>query len=213
MDELDSKSDLNPTEGEDNKPPLDSPRSVPLVTDLAQKTKVSKTNDDDTLINLHIGNPLRRITEILEDIKKQKAFSFTLKGSLGIMGVMLTLSLFGFFGTTHVLCDKGVQTHIGRVKVLQVTDIEPDHVIARAQRMIKYFSTFFQEATKSSPRYRYILEISDNTTIHLNRGRDASLSPFKDLTVYATGTYDSCSKEMTIETPEAIEEYKEKLIN
>jgi len=36
--------------------------------------------------------------ELLQDIKKQKAFSFTLKGSLGIAGVALALGMFGIFG-------------------------------------------------------------------------------------------------------------------
>ena len=179
----------------------------PVTSTVLNKTKVSETSDDDTLINVHIGNPLRRITELLEEIKKQKAFSFTLKGSIGIMGVALALSFLGFFGTTHALCDKGVQTHKGVVKVLKVTDAEPDHVVAKIQRIIKYFSTFLSPDDNTSPRYRYILELSDNTTIHLNRGRDASFTPFKDKAVYATGNYDSCSKQLTIQTPEAIEEY------
>lgn len=179
----------------------------PVAAVVANKTKVSETDDDDTLINVHIGNPLKRITELLEDIKKQKAFSFTLKGSIGIMGVALTLSLLGFFGTTHVLCEKGIQTHKGIVKVLKVTDTEPDHVVAKIQRIIKYFSAFFSSDDNTSPRYRYVLELSDNTTIHLNRGRDASFTPFKDKSVYATGNYDSCSRELTIQTSEAIEEY------
>lgn len=180
----------------------------PLTTAVINKTKISEANDEDTLINVHIGNPLRKITELLEEIKKQKAFSFTLKGSIGIMGVALALSLLGFFGTTYALCDKGVQTYIGRVVVLKVTDTEPDHMVAKIQRAITYFSTFFSRKENTSPRYRYILNLSDNTTIHLNRGRDASFTPFKDKTVYATGNYNSCSRELTIQTPEAIEELK-----
>lgn len=123
------------------------------------------------------------------------------------MGVALTLSLLGFFGTTHALCDKGIQTHIGKVVVLQVTDTEPDHIVAKIQKTIKYLSTFFSQSNQSSPRYRYILLLSDNSTIHLNRGRDAALTPFKNKSVYATGNYDSCSRQLTIQTPEAIEEY------
>src|SRR3990167_4871923 len=47
-------------------------------------------NQDD-LLDVRVGNPLRKIVELLEDIKRQKAFSFTLKGSLGIAGVALAL--------------------------------------------------------------------------------------------------------------------------
>jgi len=42
---------------------------------------------EDDILDIHIGNPFRRIIALLEDLKKQKAFSFTLKGSLGIAGL------------------------------------------------------------------------------------------------------------------------------
>ncbi len=206
MDEL-----KNPeTEEKLPKPPAPAkaPSSPSLAKILTGKTKVNKTTDDNTLIDVHIGNPLRRITELLEEIKKQKAFSFTLKGSLGIMGIVLTFSLLGFFGTTHALCDKGVQTSIGRVRMLQVIDVEPDNLLAKAQRTITYFSSFFSPAEQTSPRYRYILESPTHETIHLNRGRDVTLSTLKGQAVYATGVYDSCSHEMTLQTSASIEPYQ-----
>lgn len=202
MDELDAQQLSNTKSQAESVTKID-----PVTKAVLNKTKMSEADDDNTLINVHIGNPLRKITQLLEEIKKQKAFSFTLKGSVGIMGVALTLSLLGVFGTTHALCDKGVQTHKGQIKMLKVLDVEPDHLVARIQRVIKYFGTFFSSQENNSPRYRYILESKDNnTTIHLNRGRDVAFTPFKDKSVYATGNYNSCSKELTIQTPEAIEE-------
>jgi len=61
--------------------------SNPSVTSALKKLispTLSKTEDQDTLIDVHVSNPLKRIVELLQDIKKQKAFSFTLKGSLGL---------------------------------------------------------------------------------------------------------------------------------
>ncbi len=168
---------------------------------------VGKTSDDDTLINVHVGNPLRKITELLEDIKKQKAFSFTLKGSIGLMGVILTMSLIGVFGTTYALCDKGVQTHIGRVKVLKVADAEADTFIQKIVGIATYIGNLFTTPVDSRPRYRYILETDDKKTIHLDRGRDVTLSTFKDLYVYATGRYDSCSANLKVTSSEGMENY------
>jgi hypothetical protein len=207
MDEI--KNPETPEKLPKTPPPVKTPAASTLSKLVTGKTKISKTTDDDTLIDVHVGNPLRRITELLEDIKKQKAFSFTLKGSLGIMGVVLTFSLLGFFGTTHALCDKGVQTHIGRIKVLGVTETEPDNLVARIQRTITYFSHLFTLPPDTSPRYRYILETPEHMAIHVSRGRDVTLSTFKDKAVYATGLYDSCSQELTVETPDGIEAYNQ----
>src|SRR3989338_7295204 len=57
----------------------ETPSKNPISNFLRNNTSVSKTKDDSTLLEIHIGNPLRKITQLLEEIKKQKAFSFTLK--------------------------------------------------------------------------------------------------------------------------------------
>lgn len=189
-------------------PVAKTPTSPSLTKILTGKAKVSKTLDDNTLLDVHVGNPLRKITELLEEIKKQKAFSFTLRGSLGIMGVVLTFSLLGFFGTTHALCDKGIQTHIGRVRMLQVTDAEPDNLVTKVQQTMTFYSKYFYPPEQTAPRYRYILETPTHETIHLARGRDVTLSSFKSQAVYVTGPFDSCSREMTLETPQSIETYQ-----
>ena len=83
----------------------------PVERLFSENVHYSKKQDD--LLDLHVGNPLRRITLLLEQIKKQKAFSFSIKGSLGIMGVALVAGTFGVLGVNNVLCDKGVQTRRG----------------------------------------------------------------------------------------------------
>lgn len=89
----------------------------------AKYANSSKSQDD--LIDAHIGNPFVKIMTLLEEIKRQKAFNFTLKGSLGIMGVVLTLSVFGIFGGGQILCDRGTQVEIGTVRQLQVSQEDP----------------------------------------------------------------------------------------
>lgn len=83
-------------------------------------TSFSKDADEDTLIDVHVNNPLKRIVDLLQDIKKQKVFSFSLKGSLGLAGVALVLTGIGLFGGSQAFCTKGVQSHIGTIKTLQV---------------------------------------------------------------------------------------------
>src|SRR5438046_1279755 len=79
---------------------------------------VHYSKNDDDILDVHIGNPLYKITKLLEEIKKQKAFSFTLKGSLGIAGVVLAFTFLGVLGAGNVLCSKGVQSEIGVVQIL-----------------------------------------------------------------------------------------------
>jgi len=156
--------------------------------------------DSDKLLDIHIGNPLRRITELLEEIKKQKAFSFTLKGSLGIAGVFLALSIFGILGGGQILCDKGIQSQIGTVKILNIKETQSRSDIPVLSLIINYFA----------PRTTYnrtILVNDEDKTINIPYTRAINIESYKNLKVVATGNYDSCSKELKIEDQSGIESY------
>ena len=166
-------------------------------------THVSKAKD--ALIDLRIGNPLKRITELLEDIKRQKAFNFTLKGSLGIMGVFLTLSIFGIFGGGQILCDKGTQVEIGTIRQLQVLEEDSSSKIPVLSQILDYF-------TIKQKRFKYILIKSDDKVIQLPYSIRVDLAKFTNpinpqlnQKVIATGNYDSCSGTLTIKDPASIE--------
>src|SRR5256885_10402131 len=83
---------------------------------------IEKTKDDNTLVDVHVNNPLKRIETSLKEIKKQKAFSFDIRGSLGLAGIAIALTTFGIFGGSHALCGKGIQSHLGTIKSLQLMD-------------------------------------------------------------------------------------------
>ncbi len=186
---------------------------------------VHPSQDKDELIDIHVGNPLRRIAQILEDIKKQKAFSFTLKGSLGIMGVAVALSFFGIFGGSKALCDKGTQSLIGKVQQLAYID-EGDFPLLT--QIADAYSVLIGGRPHEKPTTRLILVHEDKSTIHvqlariLDRGGPIpqwlaeilvprsylqpaayGLSPM----FVVTGQYDSCSRILTIKDPSAVEPY------
>ena len=57
----------------------------------------SNVSNDQTLVDIHVNNPLHKIVELLQDIKTQKAFSFTLKGSVGLAGIAVAFAVVGIF--------------------------------------------------------------------------------------------------------------------
>lgn len=172
------------------------------------------SRDKDELLDIHVGNPLRRITEILEDIKKQKAFSFTLKGSLGILGVAVALSFFGIFGGSKALCDKGTQSLVGKVQQLSYVD-EGDFPLLT--QIADAYSVLIGGRPHEKAAVRLILVQEDKSTIHiqlarmLDRGgpipqwlaQILSLSP----SFVVTGQYDSCSRILTVKDASAVEPY------
>lgn len=161
---------------------------------------VSKTTDEDTLIDVHVNNPLKKIVELLQDIKKQKAFSFTLKGSLGIMGVALALSAFGIFGGAKMLCDKGIQTQVGILKELDSTSIERSNVPIIGQA-IDYYHNLFTSQNTTTQKKRVILLKDDRSTIFLPNTRGVLYESLLNQPVYTTGQYDSCSQTLKPQSP------------
>ena len=160
-------------------------------------TSYSKNQDD--LLNVHVGNPLHKITQLLEDLKKQKAFSFTLKGSLGIMGVFLTLSIFGVLGGGKLLCDKGIQTQIGTLKSLQFVETD-------APSTNPILSYILAQFTPKTLHQRVVL-INGQSVIHLLHTKTVDLSRFENNQVITTGKYDACSQTLSLTDPAAIEIY------
>lgn len=155
-------------------------------------------NEDD-LLDIHIGNPLHRIAKLLEDIKKQKAFSFTIKGSLGIAGVILVLSVVGIFGGGKIICDKGTQTYIGTIKVLKAKEIYQKKV-----PVLSYFLDIVAPPVKEI-KNRTVLIKSNEEVISLPYNDAVDLTIYNNQRVAVTGGYDVCSETLNVTDPNAIE--------
>lgn len=176
------------------------PRPNPLTEFLKDQTSIHRSQHDE-LIDIHVGNPLRKITELLEDIKRQKAFSFTLKGSLGVAGIAVVIGTFGIFGGTKAFCSKGTQTKIGEIKELRYK--ENSHM--SLLDYIPFVASFIPERRIS----RTILVDSSGTIIHLVRKNNVDFQLEQSKNKIITGNYDSCSETLTVDQQVGIEVYRE----
>lgn len=173
-------------------------RDTPVEKLLKESVHYSKVQDD--LLDIHIGNPLRKITQLLEQIKKEKAFSFTLKGSLGAMGVVLVIGSFGIFGGEKLLCNKGVQSHIGIIRVLNTQDLEASTV-----PFFGGFIDYLKGITGTGETHHRILLMQAEKNIALPYSDEINVATYAGQLVIATGDYDSCSEILKIPTGDAIQ--------
>jgi hypothetical protein len=189
----------------ESKSALPSKRPSLLSSLFPTSVAVDHTADDDTVLDIKIGNPLRRITQLLEDIKKQKAFSFTLKGSLGLAGIALVITSFGVFGGTKAFCSKGVQSHIGTLKILNMVDA-PDRSPIAERVMVVWDAMTGNDFTRRT-RQRMVLVRVDETVLTIKERVDGlTLGSFVGQ-VIATGEFDSCSNTLTLKDINAVETY------
>lgn len=189
------------TEELDDTPP--DPRTTPrhdFPIEKLLKESIHYSKKQDDLLDIHIGNPLRKITLLLEQIKKEKAFSFTLKGSLGAMGVVLVVGSFGIFGGEKLLCNKGIQSHIGTVRILNTQDLEASTV-----PLFSGFIDYLKGITGTGVTHPRIVLIQNEKTIALPYSASHNISTYSGVMVIATGDYDSCSQTLKVNSSDAIQ--------
>ena len=162
-------------------------------------SNVHYNKNDDDVLDVHIGNPLTKIVKLLEEIKKQKAFSFTLKGSLGIAGVVLAFSFLGILGAGNMLCSKGVVSEIGTVQVLNIMEPDPP--------AIPVWSDFVAWFFPRSQRNAVVLVRDDDFVIHLPYKQGVKFDEYHGLPVIATGSYDACARSLTVDDQSGVEVY------
>lgn len=201
-DEL--KSEVTSSRPRDEKGQFINPPDIKTAKNPLEKFLLSHTGnykDQDDILDIRIGNPLGRIVRLLEDIKNQKAFSFTLKGSLGIAGVVLVISVFGIFGGGQIICDKGNQSVIGTVKVLNAREIY--------SRPVPFLSYILELMTPSQKyiKNRMVLVKSDSKTIYLPYSEEVNVMQFANSSVIATGNYNSCTQTLRVNDSSSIETF------
>jgi hypothetical protein len=154
--------------------------------------------DDEKLVDISVNNPLNKIYRLLEQIKQQKAFAFTLKGSLGLAGVAVALTVFGLFGGSKILCDKGNQTEIGIIKVLKTQEPDGSEV-----PFMGFIIDNLKEALGTQTTHnRTILQTGASSAIHLPYNTRVDFLGFNDREVYATGNFDNCSRVLKVKNLE-----------
>jgi hypothetical protein len=177
----------------------EKPVRNPLSQFLHDETQIHDSHKDE-LLDIHIGNPLRKITALLEEIKRQKAFSLDLKGSLGLAGIALTLGVFGIFGGTKALCSKGVQTKIGQIHTLKYQQDSEASVLSKIPIL---------NLLITKPKTNRLVLVDKNGLAYnlLFKNNFQPILPSSSLENFVTGEYDSCSQTVSAEQPASIESY------
>ena len=166
----------------------------------SENVHYSKSQDD--LLNVHVGNPLRKIYLLLQDIKNQKVLSVSAKASFGIMGVAVAIGIISIFGVSNVFCAKGVQSEIGVIKTLNIEDTRTTNI-----PVIGSLFDWFSARTNPQTHARVVLVRDDNTTIRLPYSKNVKFATYQNLPVIVTGNYDACNSTLTVQDESGVETF------
>ena len=166
----------------------------------SENVHYSKSQDD--LLDVHVGNPLRKIYLLLQDIKNQKVLSVSAKASFGIMGVAVAIGIISIFGVSNVFCAKGVQSEIGVIKTLNIDDKTSSNI-----PVIGSLFDWFSARTNPQTHARVVLVRDDNSTIRLPYSKNVNVVQYQNMPVIVTGNYDACNSTLTVNEESGVETF------
>lgn len=165
---------------------------------ISELVNAGESDDPNTLIDIKITNPLRKIYQLIQEIKKKQSTTFSLKFTIPL--VALPIFLFAAFqlGRDKGMCEQYFTSKIGMVKSISIE-------IPTSEQKKRPLLDFFQNLFRiNKPGSEYTIEkrnlligTGGEITTILNP-KKVPLDSFENKSVLVTGTYSSCTDIITI---------------
>lgn len=165
---------------------------------LSSLIKAKETEDDSTLIDIKVTNPLKRIYELLQDIKKHQSTTFSLRFTIPLIALPIFLFVAFQLGRGSYVCTQEFTSRKGVIKLITV-----DMPVRRDTFFSKIWNNLGVPAI-SSPSSDYVTEervLLDNQIgdiVQILPTKAIDIRQYHDQSVIVSGTYSSCTKIMTL---------------
>ena len=151
----------------------------------------SEGDDPGTLIDIKITNPLKKIYELINEIKKKQSTTLSLKLTIPLVALPIFLFVAFQLGKDQALCEQYFTSRIGTIKTLDVQEaVETGGLLSKLK--IKSPTTVYEH------KQRTILIDSVGSIITILNQKQVDISKYENTKVVITGTYSSCTDVITL---------------
>ena len=151
----------------------------------------SEGDDPGTLIDIKITNPLKKIYELINEIKKKQSTTLSLKLTIPLVALPIFLFVAFQLGKDQALCEQYFTSRIGIVKTLDVEEaVETGGLLSKLK--IKSPTTVYEHVQRT------ILIDSVGSIITILNQKQVDISKYENTKVVITGTYSSCTDVITL---------------
>ena len=166
---------------------------------LSKFIKAKETDDPETLIDIKITNPLKRLYELISEIKKHQSTTFSLKFTIPLIALPIFLFVAFRLGMGQSVCKQTFASKTGTLKLLSADVPQKDpNRIPVVSRFFELLPFSVKTPTKYAQEQRAILlDANDETTTILNT-ENIDLTGFDNAKVIVTGNYSSCSQTISL---------------
>ena len=98
-----------------------------------------ETDDAETLIDIKITNPLKRIQKLIEEIKEKQNTTFNLKMTIPLVALPIFIFAVFEFGKTRGRCQQYFTSKVGTVKNIEVAVPEEENSFYKFLKVLKIY--------------------------------------------------------------------------
>lgn len=176
---------------------------VNVVKELVNTQEVK---DDDTLVDIKVANPLRKIVKILEEIKKKQSTTFSFRFTIPL--IALPVFLFAAFqlGRVQSNCSPEFVSRIGTLRTLSVA--MPKQSTGLISDVLSFMGISTQQKLNDFETLPKTILITDtDNPISVLHPESYPISSFEDQRVIITGNLSKCTDTLSLDSFQNISLY------
>lgn len=160
--------------------------------------------DDETIIDIKVQNPLRKIIHILEEIKKHQSTTFSFRFTIPLIALPIFLLIAFQLGRAQTACSQSFTSKIGLIR--NVTVDAPKDQPNWWSQLFSFLPGVppFEKPSDLMPAKRSILVSRDGDVITILPASGISLLSYQNQAVILTGNYSACTHVVTLDSPQNI---------
>ncbi len=177
-------------------------RKDPQVSGLL---RASATDDDETLINVKVNNPLHKIMELLQSIKNHQSTTVSLRFTIPLIALPIVLLAAFQLGRVQTTCSPVFTSQVGTLQIISLQVPRTDSAWYTPFTNLLPGNFAPQKTKGFTGEDRAILLSREGTTLSLLPAVGVSLTAFNHQSVIVSGEYSACNKALTIDNPANIQ--------
>lgn len=159
--------------------------------------KAEKGEDDESLINVKVANPLAKITKLLKDIKSHQSTTVSMRFTIPLIALPVVFILAFQLGRGQSSCHEYQASLIGTLKTIEIMRQPEENFFTQ----IIGFLPFWDNQSKITDQS--ILILGNEEVITIENPTAVNLRDFSNAIV--SGKYSGCNKTIILEDKQNIQ--------
>jgi len=162
-------------------------------------------DDDETLVNVKVNNPLHKITQLLQQIKEHQSTTVSMRFTIPLIALPIVLLAAFQLGRVQTTCSPVFSSQVGQLLIISLEIPKVDDTWYSPFLNVIPGNFIPQRTVGFTHENRAVLLSKDGTTLSLLPAPGINLSNFNHTQVITSGNFSACNKAITVDSPTNIQ--------